>query len=192
MSIELTAQNRSDMGKGASRRLRRDGQVPAIVYGGSEPVSVSLNHNELLKAQEAADFFSSVLSLSIDGKAQPVVVKDFQRHPAKPLIQHVDFQRADADVELNVRVPLKYINGGISRAVKLQGATIQTVAKTVRVRCKAANLPKIIEVDMKDVQAGQILHISDIQLPEGVIAADLLAGEDHNQPIALVISGRKK
>jgi large subunit ribosomal protein L25 len=192
MSIELNAKTRSDLGKGASRRLRREGEVPAIIYGGTEPQSVVLSHNELLKAQEKSGFFASVINLNVDGKAQNVVIKDLQRHPAKPLIQHVDFQRADASTELTLEVPLVYINGEISPAVKTQGGSIQVVAKTLRVRCVPSKLPASITVDLKSVNAGQILHISDVQLPEGVVSADLQSGADRNHPIALINSGRAK
>lgn len=192
MSIELPAKIRSDLGKGASRRLRREGKVPAIVYGGSEPQSISLQHNVLWKAQEGKGFFSSVISLDVDGKKQSVVVKDFQRHPAKQIILHVDFQRADESTLLNVEVPLKYINADKSPAVKLQGGNVQVVANTLRILCKPANLPAAIEVDLKTVNAGQILHISDVVLPEGVVSADLQSGSNRNHPIAIITSGRAK
>src|SRR5690554_1436868 len=192
MSIELNAKIRSDLGKGASRRLRRDGKVPAIVYGGAEPQSITLGHNILWKAQEGKGFFSSVIALDVDGEKQNVVVKDFQRHPAKQIIQHVDFQRADESTLLNVEAPIKYINAEKSPAVKLQGGNVQPVATTVRVLCKPADLPAAIVVDLKAVNAGQILHISDIDFPEGVVSADLQSGPNRNHPIALINSGRAK
>ena len=192
MSIEINATIRNDLGKGASRRLRRSGQVPGIIYGGAEPQSINIEHRELWKAQSDEAFYASVLNLIVDGKPQAVVIKDMQRHPAKPLDMHVDFQRTDSSAPIVVDVPLHYINGEISPAVKLQGGSIQVVAQTLKVRCLPANLPAFITVDLANVNAGQILHISDVQLPEGVVSVALQSGADRNHPVALINGGRTK
>ena len=184
--IELAAESRSDLGKGASRRLRRTGKIPAVVYGGGEPTSVLIEHKDLWKAQESEAFYSSVLNLVLDGKATDVVVKDLQRHPAKSLVLHADFQRIDAKQAITVSVPLHFINGDKCPGVKMQGGDVQITVTSLKIRCIPANLPEFIEVDLIDCEAGSIVHISDLSLAEGVESADLALGADHDLAIAQV------
>jgi large subunit ribosomal protein L25 len=188
--IELNAENRSDLGKGASRRLRHAGKVPAVVYGTGEPISIQLLHKDLWKAQEAEAFYSSVLNLNIDGKATDVIVKDMQRHPAKRQVLHLDFQRIDAKAEIIVNVPLHFINGDICPGVKMQGGSVQYVASLLQVSCLPGNLPEYIEVDLKDAQSGDIIHISDVTLPEGITSVELSRGADHDHPVAQINAPR--
>lgn len=188
--IELTAATRTDLGKGASRRLRRTGNTPAVVYGAGEPASITLLHKDLWKAQESEAFYSSVISVNIDGKANDVIVKDMQRHPAKSIVMHVDFQRVDDKTNIVVNVPLHFINADTCPGVKLHGGIIQYVTTLLKVRCVATKLPEYIEVDLGEADEGAIIHISDLNLPEGVVSVDLMHGADHDLPVAQVITPR--
>lgn len=188
--ITLNAQSRSESGKGSSRRLRKTGFIPAVVYGSSDAQSIQLEHKDLWKAQEAESFFASIINLSIDGKEEPVIIKALQRHPAKDIILHADFQRADDSVEVVMNIPLHYVNTTACKGVKLQGGSLQLDAKLVKVKCAPSKIPEFIEVDMAEVQVGQIVHISDINLPEGVSSVDLSLGDDHNHAIAQVKAAR--
>ncbi len=188
--IVVKATAREDLGKGASRRLRRTGQIPAVVYGSGGAQSLSIIHKDLWKAQEAEAFFSTVLSLEVDGKTTAVVVKDLQRHPAKDIIMHADFLRAEGDTIIELNVPLHYTNTAACHGVKSQGGSLELDAKLVRITSKAKDLPEFLEVDMLECKVGDILHISDIKFPEGVESVDLRLGEDHNHPIAKVKAAR--
>ena len=187
----LNAQDRGDLGKGASRRLRREaGLVPAIIYGGkNKPQSISIPQNELVKAAEAEAFYSSIITLNVEGKEQQVILKDLQRHPAKPVILHADFQRALKSTVLKVIVPLHFVNEDKSAAIKLGGKPSHIVNQ-VQVACKADDLPEYLEVDMQSVEVGQIVHLSDVKLPKGVSIPALALGADYNQPVATVARKR--
>jgi len=187
-TIVVIAKTRSDEGKGASRRLRRlEGLMPAVVYGGSkDPASISIEHKEMLKFIENEAFFSSVLSLEIDGAAEQVVIKDLQRHPAKEQLLHADFLRVDASTVLHKNVPLHFINEESCVGVKTQGGKIQHVMSEVEVSCTADKLPEYIEVDMAEVEAGTTLHISDLKLPEGVSSVQLALGASHDLSVVIV------
>jgi large subunit ribosomal protein L25 len=184
--IVLNAQDRTDLGKGASRRLRHAGNIPAVVYGSGEPVSIQIQHKNIWKAQESESFYASVLTLDIDGKSTDVILKDLQRHPAKQIIMHADFQRADDSVTLTMNIPLHYVNAETAHGVKMQGGQLQIDANTIKVACVPSKIPAFIEVDLVDVELGQIVHISDINFPEGVVSVDLSLGEDHNHAIAQI------
>ncbi|NRB40146.1 MAG: 50S ribosomal protein L25/general stress protein Ctc [Pseudomonadales bacterium] len=185
-SIVLNAQSRSDLGKGASRRLRRTGTIPAVVFGSGEPISIQIEHKNIWKAQESEAFYASVLTLNIDGTETDVILKDLQRHPAKQIIMHADFQRADDSVTITMVIPLHYINGDTAKGVKEQGGTLQIDANTIKITCVPSKIPEFIEVDMADVELGQIVHIADLNFPEGVSSVDLNLGESHNHAIAQV------
>ncbi len=181
----LNATNRDVTGKGSSRRLRRlENLVPAIVYGGQgEPAQISLKHNELIKLLEDEAFYASVVELNLEGATESVILKDLQRHPAKPVILHADFMRVDMKVEVVVNIPLHFINEDSCVGVKMQSGKIHHDATEVEVRCLPGNLPEFIEVDMLEVEAGTTLHLSDLVLPEGVVSTQLALGADHDQPI---------
>ncbi|WP_444946244.1 50S ribosomal protein L25/general stress protein Ctc [Microbulbifer sp. VTAC004] len=185
--IKLNAIARSDEGKGASRRLRRlEGRVPGIVYGGeAEPQSVSLLQKDLFKALENEAFFSSMLTVDIDGKEEKVILRDLQRHPAKQLLLHIDFQRVSASTKVHVKVPLHFLNEDTSKGVKAGGIVSHTLTE-LEVNAPAGKLPEFIEVDLADLELDGILHISDLKLPEGVESADLSHGEDHNLVVASI------
>ena len=194
MYISLNAEARDDLGKGASRRLRRlTGGTPAIVFGGAKnkkPQSITLVHKDLWKASETAGFYSSVITLNIGGKDEPVIVKDLQRHPAKQEIQHVDFLRVTKSNIIHILVPIKFLNEATAPAIKISGGTVSHAQSEVEITCLAANLPEFVTVDMQDVAIGGIVHLSDIQLPKGVTVRALRLGDDHDQAIA-TITGSK-
>ncbi len=185
----LNAVARNDLGKGASRRLRRlADQVPAIIYGGKQaPANISVSHNELVKHLENEAFFSHIISLNVDGKAQDVILKDLQRHPSKPVILHADFQRVSKSTKLHTNVPLHFINEASSKGVKLQGGKIVHNLTQLEITCLPANLPEFIEVDLADVEVGQILHISDLKLPKGVTSVALSHGADHDLAVVTML-----
>ena len=168
--VELNAEGRSDVGKGASRRLRRlSGRVPGIVYGGGNAaVPITLQENELAKAMQSESFFSQILNVKIDGGDQQAVVRDVQRHPATERVMHIDFLRIRADRVIQVSVPIHFLNEDSCVGVKMGGGSIQHSMNEVEVSCLPAALPEFVELDMAEVEVGGIVHISDIQLPEGV------------------------
>ena len=168
--MKFNATSRSDKGTSASRRLRHAGRVPAIVYGGTaEPASIELDHNEIYHALRKESFHASILSMELDGKSEQVLLRSVQWHPYKQLVLHVDFQRVDASQSLTTKVPLHFINGEKSPAVKLSSAIISHVLTEVEVVCLPANLPQFIEVDLGGMLAGTTVHMSDIVLPKGVV-----------------------
>ncbi|KHL70695.1 50S ribosomal protein L25/general stress protein Ctc [Pseudomonas flexibilis] len=178
--ITLNAEARSDLGKGASRRLRRNANlVPAVVYGGDKaPQSISLLAKDFAKALENEATYSSVISLTIDGKAEDVVIKALQRHPAKSFVLHADFVRVVAGQKMTTSVPLHFINAENSVGVKQQGGEVSHVISEVEVSCEAKDLPEFIEVDLSNVEVGQILHLSDLKLPKGVQLVALAHGNN--------------
>ncbi len=184
----LSAVARADSGKGASRRLRRENGVPAIVYGGeTAPVTITLKANELNKALESEAFYSSVINLSVDGKAETVILKDLQRHPAKAMIWHADFLRVNKDTVIKATVPLHFINEEKCKGVKLNGGIIVHQMTTLDIICDAAHLPEYIEVDVTDLDVGDSIHLTELKLPEGVEAQALTHGdEDHDTSIVSV------
>ena len=186
--FELNAEVRTDLGKGASRRLRqRAGQVPGIIYGaGKDPVSITLKGNEIAKAILSEAFYSSVITVHLGGKSEQAVVKDMQRHPAKDSVMHVDLLRVDDKKELHINVPLHFVNEETCVGVKMGGGKISHTMSEVEIACLPSNLPEYIEVDMLEVEVDQILHLSDIKLPKGVTLVALTHGEDHDHPIAAV------
>jgi large subunit ribosomal protein L25 len=169
MTIEINAIKRDLQGTSASRRLRHAGRVPGIVYGGeNKPQSIELDHNELFQALRKEAFYSTVLSLNLDGKKETVLLRDVQRHAYKALILHVDFQRVDATHKLHQKVPLHFINADIAPGVKTQGGLLSHVLNEVNVSCLAGDMPAFIEVDLKDLAAGHSIHVSQLKLPKGV------------------------
>lgn len=181
---EIKVQRREDGGKGASRRLRRDGLVPAIVYGGDlAPVNIQLSHNEVLLASEHDWFYSSILDLNLDGDVQAVLLRDLQRHPYKQQIMHLDFQRVDASQTLRTAVPLHFINEENSPAGKLADVLVSHELREVTVECLPKNLPGSIDVDLSALELGDTLYLSDIKLPEGVEIPQLALGKDHDDAI---------
>tara|TARA_R110002110_G_scaffold226741_1_gene441063 strand:+ start:43 stop:717 length:675 start_codon:yes stop_codon:yes gene_type:complete len=190
--FELSAQLRTDLGKGASRRLRRLADlVPAVLYGANaEPVSLSIPHKDLHKSCENEAFFAHIISLDVDGKKENAIVKALQRHPAKDRIMHADFQRVRMDVEISVEVPFHFANEDKCPGVKQEGGTVSHVMSTVQISCLPGDLPEYIEVDVAEMNIGDAIHLSEIKLPNGVQIPELELGEDHDQVVVSVIATR--
>ena len=169
MKIEFNASKRVLQGTGASRRLRRAGKVPAILYGGeatAEPIDV--DHNALFHSLKQEAFHASILTMNLDGQKQQVLLRDYQMHAYKPQVLHVDFQRVSADRKIHMKVPLHFVNADIAPGIKLQGGVVSHVINELKVTCLPADLPEFIEVDMKDVTVGHSIHVNDLNLPKGV------------------------
>jgi len=178
----LEAEVRTDLGKGASRRLRHANKVPAILYGeGQEPVSVTLEHKNVYRAQQEEAFYSHVLTLNVDGKPVECLLKDMQRHPYKQLVMHLDFLRIDATHAVHVNAPIHFIN---EEAAEKKGGKIAHNMNEIAVSCLPADIPEFIEVDVAGLEVGQTLHLSDVTLPKGVSSDELAKGEDHDQAVA--------
>jgi large subunit ribosomal protein L25 len=188
MQIEINAVKRDLQGTGASRRLRRAGRVPGIVYGGGkDPQAVDLDHKELYFALKNEAFHSSVLDLNLDGAKESVLLRDYQMHPYKPFVQHVDFQRVDATHKVHVKVPLHFLNADTAPGVKLSGGVVSHIYTEVDVTCLPDDLPEFIEVDLMDLSSDHAIHMSHLKLPKGVELAGL-HGED---PTVVTILGAK-
>jgi large subunit ribosomal protein L25 len=194
MSLEFTlsAEVRSDYGKGASRRLRRTNKFPGIIYGGGgNPTPISLSHNEVLNNLQHEAFFSHILTLDLAGAKEQVIIKDIQRHPFKQQILHMDLQRVLANEAITVRVPLHYLNEETCHGVKTEGGALNKIENDVGVSCLPADLPEYIEVDVAELKLGESLHLSDIKLPDGVTMTDFVEGdEDHDRAIITVFQPR--
>ena len=184
----LNAQARDDLGKGASRRLRRlEGKVPAIIYGSKKkPASIMVSQKELSKHLESEAFFSHIVELNVDGKSESVILKDLQRHPARGFTLHADFQRVSKTTKLHTSVPLHFLNEEKATGVKLQGGKIVHNMVQLEIICLPADLPEFIELDVADLELGESLHISDLKLPKGVESVELSHGEDHDQPVVSI------
>lgn len=191
MSIKLVAQTRTDLGKGASRRLRHADLVPAIVYGtGKEPVSITFEQKELRKVECIEAFYSSVLDLEIDGASEQVVLKAIQRHAFKEQIQHLDLLRIDGNQKLHTTVPIHFINEEIAAAVKA-GGVVSRITNEIEVSCLPAALPEFIEVNLENVELGSTVHLSDLVLPADVESIELAKGTRHDLPIATITLSKK-
>lgn len=169
MNIEFTAFARNTEGRGASRRMRRAGKAPGIVYGGvAKPTPIELDHNALFHALRNEAFHSSILTMKLDGGATKVLLRDVQMHPFRNEILHVDFQRVDENRKIHMKIPLHFVNGEISPAVKLNAAIISHVTTDLDVSCLPKDLPEFIEVDLTELDVGKSIHVSALQMPPGV------------------------
>ncbi len=181
--MKVIAFARTALGTGASRRQRIAGQTPGIVYGGSGiPVNISLDHNALYHALKKETFHSSILDLEIDGKVEKVLLRDFQVHAYKQLVLHADFQRVDASQKIHVNIPLHFINGETSPAIKLSAGIISHVVSELEVTCLPADLPEFLTVDLGMLEIGSAIHLADLQMPKGV--TPVIHGGDDNPTIA--------
>lgn len=187
VSFELNAQVRHDSGKGASRRLRRDGKVPAIMYGGGQkPMSLALDQDAVRHSLENEAFYSHILTVNVDGQPVQAVLKDLQRHSYRPIILHMDLQRISETEELRMHVPLHFIGEAVAPGVKLGGGIISHLVTDVEVICLPRHLPEFLEVDVSNLQLNETLHLSDIKLPEGVKIIALTHGPEHDLPVVSV------
>ena len=185
MSLELNATLRDDMGKGASRRLRHANLLPAIVYGtGKDPVSITLLQKDIQHKLPNEDFYSQVLSLNIEGKAEDVLLRDIQHHPYKQEVMHMDFIRIDAKKVVHVHSQLHFVGEDKSPGVKTEDGVINHVIVEVELECLPKNIPQFIEVDLSEMHVGDIVHLSDLKLPSGVEILALKQGEEHDTAVA--------
>ena len=189
MLFEVTAYARQLQGTGASRRLRRAGKVPAIIYGADKPAAnVELDHNSLVQQLRKEAFHASILTLSLDGAKEQVLLRDVQVHPFRQIIMHVDFLRVDPNKKVHMKVPLHFKNGELAPGVKLTGGNITHILNEVEVMCLPNDLPEFIEVDLSSLAAGHTLHLSQVTLPAGVEFLSLSRGAD--QAIAACVVPR--
>lgn len=187
----IKATSRNVEGKGASRRLRRAASIPAIVYGGSaEPMPIQLDHEKIWLAQQNEWFYSSILSLDIDGKVESVLLRDMQRHPFKQIIMHLDFQRVDANQTLRAKVPLHFLNEDKSPAGKAAEVVVTHELNEVEVSCLPKDLPEFIEIDLATLSLGDMVHLSDVKLPKGVEIPELRLGKEHDVAVVIARQGR--
>jgi large subunit ribosomal protein L25 len=185
--FDLIAEFREDIGKGASRRLRRQGMVPAIIYGAGRPTrSIAFDHNKVIKQLENESFYSSVLNIKVGDRSQAVILKDMQRHPAKRLIMHMDFQRIVEDEVIRMNVPIHLVNTDIAVGVKQGGGSVSHLMTDVEVVCLPRNLPEYLEIDIADLELDEMRYISDIPLPEGVEIPALAQGDEANRPVVSI------
>lgn len=180
--MKFVAFERTLQGTGASRRLRNAGKVPGIVYGGGEPAMIELDHNALFFALKKEAFHSSVLDMEVAGKNEQVLLRDYQMHPFKPLVLHIDFQRVDARTRITKKVPLHYVNEENSPAVKTDKCLVNHVATEVQITCLASQLPEFLTVDLGELVKGQSLHVNDLKLPKGVKVVT------HGKPNPVIVS----
>lgn len=184
----LSAVVRTELGKGASRRLRRANErVAAIIYGGeAEPLPIAIDKPALYKAIEDESFYSSVITINVDGKQEKVLVRDLQRHPFKALITHADFLRVNANEEITLIVQLHVINEENCKGVKVDGGELHIQNTDIEISCLPKDIPDHLEVDVADLGVGETIHLSGLKLPAGVTAVELSHGEDHDQPLVSV------
>ena len=191
VEFQLNAELRTDMGKGASRRLRHAGKVPGILYGGKkEPAAVTFPHKDVAKGLEHEAFYSHILTVNVDGKAEKAVLKDLQRHPYKPIIMHLDLQRVTDTDKIRVHVPLHFMGEDVAPGVKLRSGIVNHLMKHVDVTCLAKDLPEYIEVDVSPLEAGESVHLSELKLPSGVEIPGLVAGSEHDLPVVTIVIPR--
>lgn len=182
----LDAALRTDLGKGSSRRLRREGKIPAVIYGAEkEAQSLTMDHDKVLHALEKEAFYSSIAEINIDGKKQKAIIKAVQRHPFKPKVMHVDFQRVSSKVAMHVHVAIHFVGDDVAPGVKEGGVLSKTMTEA-EVVCLPADLPEYLEVDLSALEMDGIVHLSDIKLPAGVKLAQLELAEPNNASVASI------
>jgi large subunit ribosomal protein L25 len=190
---KISATGRNDEGKGASRRLRRAAQIPAILYGGAAaPQSIQLDHEKTWLASQNEWFYSSILDLDLDGKVQKVLLRDMQRHPYKQVIMHLDFQRVDENQAIRVAVPLHFLNEEKSPAGKSADVVVTHELNEVEVSCLPKDLPEYLEIDLSGLNIGDIVHLSEIKLPAGVEIPELRLGKEHDVAVVIAKHGREE
>ena len=189
-NLTINAEARCDMGKGASRRLRHAGLVPGIIYGADkEPEMITVNHNELIHALEDEAVYSRILTVNVGGDSQKVVLKDLQRHPARPFIMHMDLLRISQKTAIKMQVPLHFINQETAPGVKAGGTASHNMTE-VEISCLPADLPEYIEVDCDGLEIGDSIHLSELNLPKGVEIPALALGEDHDSSVITILASR--
>jgi large subunit ribosomal protein L25 len=188
-SFEVVAETRNDQGKGASRRLRRAGKVPGILYGGKgEPSNVTLNQLKLLNVIGDEKFYSTIVSLKLDGRDEQAIIKDVQMHPARNQVLHVDLQRVLADQPIRIHLPIHFINANTSPGVKVQGGIVSHLKSDIEISCLPKDLPEALEVDMGQMNLNETIFVKDVPLPPGVTIPELVQGR--NSPVVSIHSPR--
>ena len=189
--VNLNAENREVEGKSSSRQLRRAGSVPAVIYGGKEEsLRISILEKDIAKASEVPGFSTQILSISISGKEQNVIVKEIQRHPATQRVLHADLMRVDPDTKISISVPVRFINEESCVGVKMHGGAISRLINDIDITCLASNLPEYIEVDVEALDIGDSIFLSALNLPEGVEIPSLALGEDRDQVVVSVAEAK--
>ena len=182
--FNIAAESRQDAGKGASRRLRREGKIPGIIYGGGEaPTGIAFDANALHRSMAEEAFLSSILNVTLNGQTVQAVVRDYQPHPARRAVLHLDLQRVVATEELRMTVPLHFINEALSKGVKLGGGSVSHLMTEVEISCLPKDLPEYIEVDIEPMELNDMLHLRDLKLPEGVRIPGFEAHTDSDLPV---------
>jgi len=177
--FNLIAEMRDDQGKGASRRLRRQGMVPAVIYGaGRDPRNLMFDHNKVLRQLEDPSFYSSILNIKVGEKSRAAIVKDIQRHPSKKQIIHIDLQRIVEDEQIKMQIPIHYLGEEDAVGVKIGGGTVTKIMTELEISCLPKDLPEFLEVDISELELDQMLNVSDISLPEGVEISDIMKEQD--------------
>ena len=179
MKIEISATARTLQGTGASRRLRRTGRIPAVIYGGGkDAAAIELDHKEVFYKLKNESFHATILKLNLDGKSEQVLLRDYQMHPFRPVVMHVDFQRVNPKEKIHMKVPLHFSNADIAPGVKLSAGIVSHIITEVDVACLPKDLPEFIEVDLSDLAAGHSIHTSELKLAKGIELIPLTKGED--------------
>ena len=191
LDFNIKATVRTDKGKGASRRLRHADKVPAILYGGKdEPIALELDHNKVNNMADYEAFYSHILTLEIDGKKHQAILKDMQRHPYKPKLTHLDFQRVEKGHKLHTHVQLHFLNEETAKGVKDEGGVVVHHVNDVEIMVLPKDLPEYLEVDIANLSVGDTIHLTDLNLPEGVELVELTKGEDHDQAVVSITAPR--
>ena len=187
--FDLIADIREDAGKGASRRLRREGKVPAIIYGaGRPPRPLTFDHNRVMQQLENESFYSSVLNIKVGDKSQAAIVKDIQRHPAKRQVLHMDFQRIVEDEVIRMNVPIHLVGADVAVGVKQGGGTVSQMRNEVEVVCLPKNLPEYLDVDVSELELDEYRYLSDIKVPEGVTIPEMAQEEEEGVQLQPIVS----
>ena len=189
--VNLNATNREVEGKSSSRQLRRTGSIPAVIYGGEkEPIRISILEKDIAKASEIPGFATQILNINIGGDDQNVIVKELQRHPATQRVLHADLQRVNPDTKVSISVPVRFLNEDNCIGVKMHGGAISRLINNIDITCLASNLPEYLEVDVAELDVGDSVFLSALDLPEGVEIPSLALGEDRDQAVVSVTEAK--
>ena len=189
--VNLNAINRDVEGKSSSRQLRRAGSVPAVIYGGEkDPIRISILEKDIAKAAEIPGFATQILNINISGEEQNVILKELQRHPATQRVLHADLQRVNPDTKISISVPVRFLNEDICMGVKMHGGAISRLINNIDITCLASNLPEYLEVDVAELDVGDSVFLSALNLPEGVEIPSLALGEDRDQAVVSITEAK--
>ena len=189
--VNLNATSRDVEGKSSSRQLRRAGSVPAVIYGGDkDPIRISILEKDIAKAAEIPGFATQILNINISGEEQNVILKELQRHPATQRVLHADLQRVNPDTKISISVPVRFLNEDICMGVKMHGGAISRLINNIDITCLASNLPEYLEVDVAELDVGDSVFLSALNLPEGVEIPSLALGEDRDQAVVSITEAK--